>query len=229
VRRPPFAVAAMEMSHMEDAMSVFSTLPSSRRARPIPISSPSSARILAAATSTRSSTTSTCPNVGDELYHFGYSRDQERLIVPDLFSNRIDVFENQRRWQADGAQGGQRRAVREERLHHSAQRDCRASWSRSDHNDRVRQRDHSAGRHLPGQRSHGYIRGFLRSWPGARSRRPRTQVHVRLRCSRARSIAASAPHLDHRHSAAAESNQRVWVTRSPSWQPFRKRVSGVRQ
>ena len=33
------------------------------------------------------------PNVGDELHHFGYSGDQERLIVPGLFSNRIHVFE----------------------------------------------------------------------------------------------------------------------------------------
>jgi methanethiol oxidase len=32
------------------------------------------------------------PNVGDELHHFGYSADQERLIVPGLFSNRIHVF-----------------------------------------------------------------------------------------------------------------------------------------
>jgi methanethiol oxidase len=32
------------------------------------------------------------PNVGDELHHFGYSADQERLIVPGLFSNRIYVF-----------------------------------------------------------------------------------------------------------------------------------------
>ncbi len=33
------------------------------------------------------------PNVGDELHHFGYSRDQERLVVPGLFSNRIQVFD----------------------------------------------------------------------------------------------------------------------------------------
>ncbi|MGH3028327.1 MAG: selenium-binding protein SBP56-related protein, partial [Gaiellaceae bacterium] len=33
------------------------------------------------------------PNVGDELHHFGYSRDQERLVVPGLFSNRINVFD----------------------------------------------------------------------------------------------------------------------------------------
>jgi selenium-binding protein 1 len=33
------------------------------------------------------------PNVGDELHHFGYSSDQERLIVPGLFSNRIHIFE----------------------------------------------------------------------------------------------------------------------------------------
>jgi len=33
------------------------------------------------------------PNVGDELHHFGYSADQERLIVPGLFSSRIHVFE----------------------------------------------------------------------------------------------------------------------------------------
>ena len=33
------------------------------------------------------------PNVGDELHHFGYSRDQERLVVPGLFSNRIHVFD----------------------------------------------------------------------------------------------------------------------------------------
>jgi len=32
------------------------------------------------------------PNVGDELHHFGYSADQRRLIVPGLFSNRIQVF-----------------------------------------------------------------------------------------------------------------------------------------
>ena len=33
------------------------------------------------------------PNVGDELHHIGYSSDQDRLIVPGLFSNRIHVFE----------------------------------------------------------------------------------------------------------------------------------------
>jgi selenium-binding protein 1 len=33
------------------------------------------------------------PNVGDELHHFGYSIDQERLIVPGLFSNRIHIFD----------------------------------------------------------------------------------------------------------------------------------------
>ena len=33
------------------------------------------------------------PNVGDELHHFGYSRDQKRLLVPGLFSNRIHVFD----------------------------------------------------------------------------------------------------------------------------------------
>ena len=33
------------------------------------------------------------PNVGDELHHFGYSADQQRLIVPGLFSNRIHVFD----------------------------------------------------------------------------------------------------------------------------------------
>ncbi len=33
------------------------------------------------------------PNVGDELHHFGYSADQQRLIVPGLFSNRIHVLD----------------------------------------------------------------------------------------------------------------------------------------
>jgi methanethiol oxidase len=33
------------------------------------------------------------PNVGDELHHFGYSADQQRLIVPGLFSSRIHVFD----------------------------------------------------------------------------------------------------------------------------------------
>ncbi len=33
------------------------------------------------------------PNVNDELHHFGYSLDQERLIVPGLFSNRVHVFD----------------------------------------------------------------------------------------------------------------------------------------
>ena len=33
------------------------------------------------------------PNIGDELHHFGYSADQERLIVPGLFSNRLHVFD----------------------------------------------------------------------------------------------------------------------------------------
>jgi len=36
------------------------------------------------------------PNVGDELHHFGYSADQERLIVPGLFSNRIHIFKVKR-------------------------------------------------------------------------------------------------------------------------------------
>lgn len=33
------------------------------------------------------------PSIGDELHHFGYSADQERLIVPGLFSNRVHVFD----------------------------------------------------------------------------------------------------------------------------------------
>ena len=33
------------------------------------------------------------PKLGDELHHFGYSRDQDRLVVPGLFSNRIHVFD----------------------------------------------------------------------------------------------------------------------------------------
>jgi selenium-binding protein 1 len=33
------------------------------------------------------------PNRDDELHHFGYSLDQDRLIVPGLFSNRIHVFD----------------------------------------------------------------------------------------------------------------------------------------
>jgi len=33
------------------------------------------------------------PNVGDELHHFGYSHDQNRMIVPGLFSGRIHVFD----------------------------------------------------------------------------------------------------------------------------------------
>jgi selenium-binding protein 1 len=33
------------------------------------------------------------PNIGDELHHFGYSFDQQRLIVPGLFSNRMHVFD----------------------------------------------------------------------------------------------------------------------------------------
>ncbi len=33
------------------------------------------------------------PDIGDELHHFGYSWDQERLIVPGLFSNRLHVFD----------------------------------------------------------------------------------------------------------------------------------------
>ena len=36
------------------------------------------------------------PEVGDELHHFGYSRDQKRLIVPGLFSNRIHVLDIKR-------------------------------------------------------------------------------------------------------------------------------------
>jgi selenium-binding protein 1 len=36
------------------------------------------------------------PNVGDELHHFGYSRDQKRLIVPGLFSSRIHVLDIRR-------------------------------------------------------------------------------------------------------------------------------------
>jgi selenium-binding protein 1 len=32
------------------------------------------------------------PNVGDELHHFGYSADQQRLIVPGLFSGRVHVL-----------------------------------------------------------------------------------------------------------------------------------------
>jgi len=33
------------------------------------------------------------PNVGDEVHHFGYSLDQDRLIVPGLFSGRVHVFD----------------------------------------------------------------------------------------------------------------------------------------
>ena len=36
------------------------------------------------------------PNVGDELHHFAYSVDQERLVVPGLFSNRIHIFDIKR-------------------------------------------------------------------------------------------------------------------------------------
>ena len=36
------------------------------------------------------------PNVGDELHHFGYSRDQKRLIAPGLFSSRIHVLDIRR-------------------------------------------------------------------------------------------------------------------------------------
>jgi methanethiol oxidase len=32
------------------------------------------------------------PNVGDELHHIGYSHDQQRLIVPGLFSNRMHIL-----------------------------------------------------------------------------------------------------------------------------------------
>ena len=37
------------------------------------------------------------PNVGDELHHFGYSADQHRLIVPGLFSNRVHIFDIERK------------------------------------------------------------------------------------------------------------------------------------
>ena len=43
------------------------------------------------------------PNVGDELHHFGYSRDQERLVVPGLFSNRSTSSTSdatERRWRS---------------------------------------------------------------------------------------------------------------------------------
>jgi methanethiol oxidase len=33
------------------------------------------------------------PNVGDELHHYGYSHDQKRLLVPGIFSSRINVFD----------------------------------------------------------------------------------------------------------------------------------------
>ncbi|HTE50833.1 MAG TPA: selenium-binding protein SBP56-related protein [Kofleriaceae bacterium] len=33
------------------------------------------------------------PNVGDELHHFGYSLDQDRLVVPGLFSGRVHIFD----------------------------------------------------------------------------------------------------------------------------------------
>src|SRR5262245_18363257 len=33
------------------------------------------------------------PNVGDEVHHYGYSTDQKRLLVPGLFSSRINVFD----------------------------------------------------------------------------------------------------------------------------------------
>lgn len=32
------------------------------------------------------------PSAGDELHHFGYSADRKRLVVPGLFSNRINVL-----------------------------------------------------------------------------------------------------------------------------------------
>jgi methanethiol oxidase len=36
------------------------------------------------------------PNVGDEVHHYGYSRDQKRLLVPGLFSSRLNVFKIKR-------------------------------------------------------------------------------------------------------------------------------------
>ena len=33
------------------------------------------------------------PNVGDELHHYGYSHDRKRLLVPGLFSGRVNVFD----------------------------------------------------------------------------------------------------------------------------------------
>lgn len=33
------------------------------------------------------------PDVGDNVHHFGYSLDQDRLIVPGMFSDRIHVFD----------------------------------------------------------------------------------------------------------------------------------------
>jgi selenium-binding protein 1 len=42
------------------------------------------------------------PNVGDELHHFGYSADQDRLIVPGLFSNRVHIFDIDRRGRSRG-------------------------------------------------------------------------------------------------------------------------------
>jgi selenium-binding protein 1 len=33
------------------------------------------------------------PNIGDEVHHYGYSHDQKRLLVPGLFSSRINVFD----------------------------------------------------------------------------------------------------------------------------------------
>jgi selenium-binding protein 1 len=35
------------------------------------------------------------PNIGDEVHHYGYSSDQKRLLVPGLFSNRVNVFDVQ--------------------------------------------------------------------------------------------------------------------------------------
>ena len=60
------------------------------------------------------------PNVGDELHHFGYSADQERLIVPGLFSNRIHVFKIKGEGRKMALGAVDERVGREERLHRPA-------------------------------------------------------------------------------------------------------------
>ena len=120
------------------------------------------------------------PNVGDELHHFGYSADQQRLIVPGLFSNRIHVFDVDSDGSTMTLERGERGPRRRQRVRRSPRRDGDARHGPGA-DDRGGQRSDPARRHRRDRRPHRRVRRLLRSRAGTGCDRLRPHLHVRLR------------------------------------------------